>query len=295
METTRPHGISSMALAPDGRKLYALSTDSRCVRTSPTGTRRKTEPFPPNSIYAFDPTNLTHSAPLTTFHTPLARYSSFYIRCAVSPCSRFLASGSSDGSVFVWDTEGRGGPEEVVRLVGHEAEVSGLDWAHESVGFALLDPPPSLQLFKRRNAYTASLSTVRDVLGRQPRPVLAFEAGCCALPFRRDPAPLLPIPRLARRRRRRTPTRPLERRSVHRVEDLAYPPRRRLYRKPTLESTPVHPILSPAIPLPISSHAHLTLASLSLHLEQVTPSLYPPRLLLVARSPARTYHSALND
>ncbi|EGU11676.1 Proteophosphoglycan ppg4 [Rhodotorula toruloides ATCC 204091] len=112
METTRPHGISSMALAPDGRKLYALSTDSR--------------------IYAFDPTNLTHSAPLTTFHTPLARYSSFYIRCAVSPCSRFLASGSSDGSVFVWDTEGRGGPEEVVRLVGHEAEVSGLDWAHES-------------------------------------------------------------------------------------------------------------------------------------------------------------------
>ncbi|KAL7340129.1 hypothetical protein BJY59DRAFT_760462 [Rhodotorula toruloides] len=112
METTRPHGISSMALAPDGRKLCALSTDSR--------------------IYALDPTNLTHSAPLTTFHTPLARYSSFYIRCAVSPCSRFLASGSSDGSVFVWDTEGKGGPEEVVRLVGHEAEVSGLDWAHES-------------------------------------------------------------------------------------------------------------------------------------------------------------------
>lgn len=93
----------------------------------------KADPWRSDSIYAFDPTNLTHSAPLTTFHSPLARYSSFYIRCAVSPCSRFLASGSSDGSVFVWDTEGNGGPEEVVRLVGHEAEVSGLDWAHESV------------------------------------------------------------------------------------------------------------------------------------------------------------------
>lgn len=29
--SARPHGISHMTLAPDGRKLYALSTDSRCV------------------------------------------------------------------------------------------------------------------------------------------------------------------------------------------------------------------------------------------------------------------------
>jgi len=27
--TARPHGIASMQLAPDGRKLYALSTDSQ--------------------------------------------------------------------------------------------------------------------------------------------------------------------------------------------------------------------------------------------------------------------------
>lgn len=108
----------------------------RCSPVLTTSGRPTHLPLLPNSIYAFDPTNLTHSAPLTTFHTPLARYSSFYIRCAVSPCSRFLASGSSDGSVFVWDTEGRGGPEEVARLVGHEAEVSGLDWAHESVSLS---------------------------------------------------------------------------------------------------------------------------------------------------------------
>ncbi|BGP40458.1 hypothetical protein JCM10450v2_004440 [Rhodotorula kratochvilovae] len=111
--TTRPHGISSMALAPDGRKLYALSTDSH--------------------VYAYSATNLTHSAPLTTFHSPHASYATFYIRCAVSPDSRFLATGSSGGEVFLWDTEGRGSAQEAVRLRGHEREVSGLDWGYESL------------------------------------------------------------------------------------------------------------------------------------------------------------------
>lgn len=32
--STRPHGISSMVLAPNGRKLYALSTDSQYVLPS---------------------------------------------------------------------------------------------------------------------------------------------------------------------------------------------------------------------------------------------------------------------
>lgn len=29
LTTARPHGISSMVISPDGRRLYALSTDSR--------------------------------------------------------------------------------------------------------------------------------------------------------------------------------------------------------------------------------------------------------------------------
>ncbi|GAA5887296.1 hypothetical protein JCM5296_004593 [Sporobolomyces johnsonii] len=111
--SARPHGIASMQVAPDGRKLYALSTDSR--------------------IYAFDPLNLTHPAPLRTLVPPLpsATAASFYVRCAVSPCSRYLASGSADGSLFLWDTEGDG--TDAVRVRGHEREVSGLDWGHEGL------------------------------------------------------------------------------------------------------------------------------------------------------------------
>lgn len=85
------------------------------------------------SVYAYSATNLTHAAPLAVFHSPHARYSTFYIRCAVSPDSRYLATGSSSGDMFMWDTEGYGTPEEAVRVKGHTREVSGLDWGHESV------------------------------------------------------------------------------------------------------------------------------------------------------------------
>ncbi|GJN90814.1 hypothetical protein Rhopal_003828-T1 [Rhodotorula paludigena] len=138
--TNRPHGISSMTVAPDGRKLYALSTDSH--------------------VYAYSATNLTHASPLTTFHHPEAQYASFYIRCAVSPDSRFLATGSNDGSIFVWDTEGRGGAEEAVRLVGHEKEVSGIDWASDSLATCSDD---SLVRFWRSNP---TLARARSAAGR---------------------------------------------------------------------------------------------------------------------------------
>lgn len=87
----------------------------------------------PHSIYALDPLNLTHAAPLRTFVTPSPAVSaaSFYVRCAVSPDSRYLASGSADGSVYLWDTEGSG--TDAVRIRGHEKEVSGLDWSDRGV------------------------------------------------------------------------------------------------------------------------------------------------------------------
>lgn len=32
MKSSRPHGISSMVLSPNGQKLFALSTDRKCVQ-----------------------------------------------------------------------------------------------------------------------------------------------------------------------------------------------------------------------------------------------------------------------
>ncbi|KAI5479845.1 hypothetical protein MNV49_002403 [Pseudohyphozyma bogoriensis] len=107
----RPHGISSMVMAPNGQKIYGLSTDSK--------------------IYSFDPHNLTQAVPLTTFTHPQLSCATFYVRISVSPCSRFLASGSSDGSVLLWDTEGPG--NDGVRVLGHEKETAGLDWGYDTL------------------------------------------------------------------------------------------------------------------------------------------------------------------
>ncbi|KAK4054496.1 hypothetical protein OIV83_000990 [Microbotryomycetes sp. JL201] len=114
-DSIRSHGISNMAIAPNGRRLYALCKDFR--------------------IYAFDPFDLTRPEPLGSFSDPRAQFNTFYIRLAVSPCSRYIASGSSQGSLFLWDAEGSG--RDAVRVQGHEKEVSGLSWAHDRVGLVL--------------------------------------------------------------------------------------------------------------------------------------------------------------
>ena len=60
---------------------------------------------------------------------------SFYVRIAVSPCGRWLASGSSKGSVFLYDVgagernRARQSSEIGVELNGQMGEVGALDWA----------------------------------------------------------------------------------------------------------------------------------------------------------------------
>lgn len=61
---------------------------------------------------------------------------SFYVRTAVSPCGRWLASGGAGGSAFLFDI-GAGGSElgcmEGVELRGQEGEVGTVDWADGAV------------------------------------------------------------------------------------------------------------------------------------------------------------------
>lgn len=61
----------------------------------------------------------------------------------------------------MWDTEGRGGAEEAVRLVGHEKEVSGIDWASDSVRSTLASTL-SPALFLTRLSARAQLATCSD-------------------------------------------------------------------------------------------------------------------------------------
>ncbi|KAL8280177.1 hypothetical protein RQP46_007507 [Phenoliferia psychrophenolica] len=131
--TARPHGISNMALSPNGQKIFALSTDSR--------------------VYAFDALNLTQPEPLGVYSHPKASCGTFYVRLALSPCSRYLATGSSDGAAYVWDTEGNG--KDAVRVVGHEKEVSGLDWGHETMATCSDDELVRVWSFKQGIAQQA--------------------------------------------------------------------------------------------------------------------------------------------
>lgn len=126
----RPHGIANMKISPDGHRIYALSTDCRYACSSQVSKRGLIDECR-DSIHAFDAWNLSYPAPLASYSHPAFISSSFYLRLSLSPCSRYLASGSVDGSLFLWDTESP--TERAVRLVGHTKEVSGVDWAQDVV------------------------------------------------------------------------------------------------------------------------------------------------------------------
>ncbi|CAG8487575.1 10784_t:CDS:10 [Ambispora gerdemannii] len=100
----RPHGISCLTLDHSGRRLYANSTD--------------------NYIYVYNTADL--GIPITRFHHPTYRCSSFYIRMGLSPDDRYLMSGSSDRGIHIWETDAPERPPII--LQGHEHEVTSVAW-----------------------------------------------------------------------------------------------------------------------------------------------------------------------
>jgi len=70
--------------------------------------------------------NLKH--PIRRFFNPDFRVDSFYVKSAISPCGLFLASGSSNGDVFVWDVSSSTFPP--YRLQAHTKEVAGVSWSN---------------------------------------------------------------------------------------------------------------------------------------------------------------------
>lgn len=76
-------------------------------------------------MYEFDSNRLTQT---NAFTTPTFTTSSFYIKIDISPCGNFLASGSQNSDVFVWQVQN---PQNHLLLKGHRAEVTGIAWSKQ--------------------------------------------------------------------------------------------------------------------------------------------------------------------
>lgn len=116
----RPRGIKSVTAGsgPSAGLLFALGSDSR--------------------LHTYDISSLL---PLAADTHPNLRVDTFYVRTSISPCGRWLASGSSGshGSVFLFDVSnaGRlsaatglaGESRQPIELRGQSGEIGALDWA----------------------------------------------------------------------------------------------------------------------------------------------------------------------
>ena len=117
----RPRGITSISVGtgPTEGLLFALANDS--------------------NIHTFNADTL---APISSsrFSHETMRTNSFYIKSAISPCGRWMITGSSDRKAFLYDVsnasrnfeisswEGKG---SVVELAGTRSEVGAVDWGHD--------------------------------------------------------------------------------------------------------------------------------------------------------------------
>ncbi|KAJ2783721.1 hypothetical protein H4R18_001559 [Coemansia javaensis] len=104
----RPRGTSSLVLDPDGTRLYSACKD--------------------NQVYVHNA--LLPGQPVAQLAAPEFECRSFNIGLAASPCSRFLAAGSTTGSVVVWELDqlGRNSSRRRAVLQGHAKEAGCVAW-----------------------------------------------------------------------------------------------------------------------------------------------------------------------
>lgn len=104
----RSYGISSMVLSPEGDVIYALGVDNQCVylfaHCCPQHSLTKKPLSFAFRVHCHSLTNLSHALPQTYSHPSLQV--SFYSKLALSPDGRYLASGSVQGDVHLWEVGG---------------------------------------------------------------------------------------------------------------------------------------------------------------------------------------------
>jgi denticleless len=87
-------------------------------------------------IYEFDPNTLHQT---NTFSSPSYESSSFYIKIDISVCGNFVASGSKDGDVHIWQVQDE---SQQAILKGHRAEVTSVSWSKKEfkvIGVSTID------------------------------------------------------------------------------------------------------------------------------------------------------------
>jgi len=117
----RPRGITSLSVGtgPTEGLLFALANDS--------------------NIHTFSADTLTPISSSIFSHETM-RTNSFYVKSAISPCGRWMVTGSSDRKVFLYDIGNASrnfeispweGNCSVVELGGSNSEVGAVDWGHD--------------------------------------------------------------------------------------------------------------------------------------------------------------------
>ncbi|KIJ56517.1 hypothetical protein M422DRAFT_197447 [Sphaerobolus stellatus SS14] len=87
-----------------------------------------------SNIHTYSETLCADSLPQGRLTHPNLFVKSFYIKLAGSPCGSWLASGSSEGGLYLWDVASRTTkPRLAVELKAAGREIGAIDWASDSL------------------------------------------------------------------------------------------------------------------------------------------------------------------
>ncbi|KNE59182.1 hypothetical protein AMAG_03507 [Allomyces macrogynus ATCC 38327] len=154
----RKFGLTHMALDPARRVLYASGMTS--------------------TVYAVDADSLT---PLAAFAS--ARFTpSHYTRVAVDPAGEWVAAGSTQHTVVVWQAK-RPDRAPVLLQNGHAAEVSSVVFSHSTVGFRLAScsDDATVRIWRENSLVAQDVRAVTDERAEPGATDLALKSWGCAV------------------------------------------------------------------------------------------------------------------